>query len=68
MSEVQRYFRCKSNPSAPLLVLNADWESDEMRTNTEYDEVDEDGLPVVAKEQPQDEQSIPFKPESTKKR
>ena len=68
MSEVQRYFRCKSNPNAPLLVLNADWEANEMRTNLEYDEVDEDGLPVVVKEQPQEEQSIPFKAEYTKKR
>lgn len=47
---MSRYFRCKSNPAAPLLILTTDWEANEMRTNPEYDEVDEDGLPVVLPE------------------
>ena len=41
------YFRCRTNPTAPLLVLTTDWEAREMRTNPDYDRVDEDGLPVV---------------------
>jgi len=50
MQETIRYFLCRANPTAPLLVLNTHWESDEMRSNTEYDEVDESGLPVVVAE------------------
>lgn len=46
----KRYFRCKSNPGAPALVLHENWEAEEMRTNLEYDEVDEEGLPVVLEE------------------
>jgi len=33
-----------------LLVLDSDWEAKEMRTNLEYDAVDEEGLPVVVEE------------------
>ena len=44
------YFRCSTNPSGPLLVLETKWESDEMRTNPDYDPVDEDGLPIVLPE------------------
>jgi hypothetical protein len=44
------YFRCNTNPSAPLLKLDTDWESLEMRTNPDYDPVDEDGLPIVLAE------------------
>lgn len=47
MPDVNRYFRCRTNPKAPALVLHTDWEAEEMRTNVDYDEVDEDGLPVV---------------------
>lgn len=56
------YFRCRSNPAAPLLVLNTDWEAREMRTNTEYDPVDADGLPIVIVDEPAAEAdlSIPF--------
>jgi len=55
------YFRCRTNPTAPLLVLNTDWEAREMRTNPDYDRVDQDGLPVVdADEDVPVEQSIPF--------
>ena len=41
------YFRCSTNPSAPPLVLETEWEAKEMRTNPDYDPVDEDGLPIV---------------------
>jgi hypothetical protein len=41
------YFRCRSNPTAPLLVLDSEWEAKEMKSNLEYDAVDEDGLPIV---------------------
>ena len=56
------YFRCRSNPSAPLLVLDAEWEAKEMRTNLEYDAVDQDGLPIVLEDEPvpEDKDSIPF--------
>ena len=56
------YFRCRSNPSAPLLVLDAEWEAKEMRTNLEYDPVDEDGLPIVLEDEPalEEKDSIPF--------
>jgi len=55
------YFRCRTNPTAPLLVLNTDWEAREMRTNPDYDRVDQDGLPVVdADEDAPVEQTIPF--------
>ena len=56
------YYRCKSNPSAPLLVLEAEWEAREMRTNTEYDQVDESGLPVVPDFDTTDSLGIPFTP------
>ena len=56
------YFRCRTNPSAPPLILYTEWEANEMRTNLDYDRVDEDGLPVVVEDevQPEQEQSIPF--------
>ena len=59
---MKNYYRCRSNPSAPLLVLDSEWEAKEMRLNLEYDHVDEDGLPVVDEDEPTpDEKSfIPF--------
>ena len=53
------YFRCRTNPTAPLLVLNTEWEAREMRTNPDYDRVDADGLPIVDEDEPV-EQGIPF--------
>ena len=41
------YFRCNTNPSAPLLVLDTEWEAKEMRTNVDYDAVDETGEPII---------------------
>ena len=59
---MKNYYRCRSNPSAPLLVLDSEWEAKEMRQNLEYDHVDEDGLPVVDAEEPVAEEKdfIPF--------
>ena len=56
------YFRCRTNPTAPLLILDTEWEAREMKANLEYDRVDEDGLPVVVEEdaQPEEQQCIPF--------
>ena len=56
------YFRARSNPSAPPLVLDTEWEAKEMRLNLEYDPVDEDGLPIVLEDEPVAEEKdyIPF--------
>lgn len=53
------YFRCRTNPEAPLLVLESYWEAIEMRTNPDYDRVDEDGIPMLD-EGSTAEQRIPF--------
>jgi hypothetical protein len=39
------YFKCVSNPRAPLLVLDTYWEAKEMRSNPEYVRVDAAGNP-----------------------
>ena len=59
---MKNYYRCRSNPSAPLLVLDSEWEVREMRQNLEYDHVDEDGLPVVDAEEaaPEEKNFLPF--------
>ena len=59
---MKNYYRCRSNPSAPLLVLDSEWEAKEMRQNLEYDHVDEDGLPVVDAEEaaPEEKNFLPF--------
>jgi len=44
------YFQCNTNRKGPLLVLDTEWEAKEMRTNPDYDAVDEDGLPIVLDE------------------
>lgn len=56
---MKRYFRCCTNPNGPLLILDTDWEADEMKTNPDYDEVDESGLPVVVDNS--EAQLIPFR-------
>ena len=40
------YFRCRTNPAAPLLALETEWEAKEMVTHPDYDAVDADGFPV----------------------
>ena len=59
---MKNYYRCRSNPSAPLLVLDSEWEAKDVRQNLEYDHVDEDGLPGVDAAEPVAEEKdfIPF--------
>lgn len=59
---MKNYYRCRSNPAAPLLVIDSEWEAKEMLLNREYDHVDEDGLPVVDEEEltPSEKSFIPF--------
>ena len=57
----QFYFRCRSNPKGPLVVLNSKWEADEMKNHPDYDQVDEDGIPVVP-EHERGETPILFQP------
>lgn len=51
------YFRCKSNPRAPLLKLEA-WEAREMKTHPDYERVDETGEVVTVEDDM--EGTIPF--------
>lgn len=53
-------FRCTSNPSGPLLILDTFREAKEMKGHPDYERIDEFGEPVVDEES-QAEQSIPFK-------
>lgn len=53
------YFRCKSNPTAPLLVLNTFWEAKEMQNHPDYERIDETGE-VVVDEESQAEGQIPL--------
>lgn len=55
------YFRCRSNPKAPFVVLNNYWEAKEMQSHPDYDRVDENGLPI-ANEEEKAEKRIPFQP------
>lgn len=41
------YFRCKTNPSGPLLVLETVWESLEMKNHPDYERIDEMGEVIV---------------------
>lgn len=41
------YFRCRSNPRAPLVELDSRWEAEEMKSHPDYDQVDEDGIPMI---------------------
>ena len=61
---MKEFYRCRSNPNAPLLVIKSEWEAKEMRLNREYDHVDEDGLPVVDADEATEAEkhSIPFTP------
>ena len=55
------YFRCKSNPKGPYLVLENYWEAVEMRGHPDYERVNELGV-VIAHEEDQAPQRIPFAP------
>lgn len=53
------YFRCKTNPNAPLLVLEHFWEAEEMKRHVDYERVDEHGAVVVYEDESAPNQ-IPF--------
>ena len=53
-----RYYRCKSNPSGPLLKLENAWEAKEMKGHPDYERVDECGEIIV--EEDEIEGTIPF--------
>ena len=57
------YFRCKTNPSAPPLVLDSYWEAQEMKGHPDYERIDEFGE-VIVDESEQAEHAIPFHPVS----
>lgn len=44
------HFRCKTNPTAPLLVLDTFWEAEEMKNHPDYERIDELGEVVVFEE------------------
>jgi hypothetical protein len=46
----QFFFRCKTNPSGPLLVLDTFWEAEEMKNHPDYERIDEAGELVVFEE------------------
>jgi hypothetical protein len=52
------HFRCKANPTGPLLKLNTAWEAKEQRNHPDYEEIDEFGETVVAEDEI--EGTIPF--------
>jgi hypothetical protein len=52
------FFRCKSNPTAPLLKINTAWEAKDMRHHPDYEQVDEFGEVVVVEDEI--EGTIPF--------
>jgi hypothetical protein len=37
------YFRCTTNPTAPLLVLDSAWEAEEMKSHPDYERVTVEG-------------------------
>jgi len=54
------YFRCISNPKAPILKLEHYWEMQDMLKHTDYIRVDEDGLPIVNHEEEAAPNRIPI--------
>jgi hypothetical protein len=60
------YFRCKTNSSAPPLVLDSYWEAQEMKGHPDYERIDEFGE-VIVSEEDQAENSIPFHPAGKKR-
>lgn len=53
------YYRCKSNPNGPLLVLESYWEAKEMKGHPDYERIDEMGE-LVPDEEANAENPIPF--------
>lgn len=61
------YFRCKTNPTAPLLALDSFWEAEEMKNHPDYERIDETGE-VVKDEEADAPTRIPFHAAEGKKR
>lgn len=53
------HFRCKSNPTGPILTVMNFWEAKEMRTHPDYEQIDELGE-VVRMEEDNAPNRIPF--------
>ncbi len=53
------YFRCKSNPRGPLLILESFNEAQEMKTHPDYERVDELGE-VIKSEDADAPHPMPF--------
>jgi hypothetical protein len=47
---MQYFYRCKTNPTAKLLVLESFWEAKEMRDHPDYERIDEFGEVVIDEE------------------
>lgn len=59
MSGKPYYFRCKTNPTGPLLVLHTYWEAAELKNHPDYERIDETGE-VIVDEESQAEGQIPL--------
>ena len=57
----QYFFRCKSNPKAPVLELSTFWEAEEMKNHPDYERVDEFGE-VIVSEEAEAPHPMPFHP------
>lgn len=53
------YFRCKTNPTGPILTLDTYWEAKEMLNHPDYERIDEAGE-VIVNEEEQAEHPLPF--------
>ena len=59
MASTKFYFRCKTNPNAPILTLETFWEAQEMINHPDYERIDETGE-VIVDEKESAENQIPF--------
>jgi hypothetical protein len=59
MSDKKFYFRCKTNPNGPILVLDTVYEMLEMRSHPDYERIDEFGEVIVSEEE-KAEHALPF--------
>ena len=50
MASTKFYFRCKTNPNAPILTLETFWEAQEMINHPDYERIDETGEVIVSEE------------------
>ena len=45
------YFRCRSNPKAPLFVTDQRWEAEDMAKHSDFVRVDEQGRELQSKDE-----------------